>query len=272
MNQTHPPSSSIADTAEPVDLQAIIFDVDGTLAETEKNGHRVAFNRAFTELGIDWHWSPEEYGRLLSVAGGKERIRLFAGTNPPDTDDLDAWVARLYRRKSEIYSEIALSGEILLRPGIRRLIGELRQAGLRLAISTTTAHNSLNSLIKANFGCPMEDLFEVIGAGDQVPNKKPAPDIYNWVLEKMRLPAAACLAIEDTWIGLTAARSAGLASVVTVSNYSAGEDFSGALSIVSNLGEPGDPARHLGGLALSHGYVDLAQLRTWHAAAYPHPR
>ena len=257
------------DNTAPTDLQAVIFDVDGTLAETERNGHRVAFNRAFTELGIDWHWSPEEYGRLLSVAGGKERIRLFARTNPPDTDDLDAWVARLYRRKSEIYSEIALSGDILLRPGIRRLIGELRQAGLRLAIATTTAHNSLNSLIKANFGCPMEDLFEVIGAGDQVPNKKPAPDIYNWVLEKMRLPAAACLAIEDTWIGLTAARSAGIPSIVTVSNYSSGEDFAGALSIVSDLGEPGIPARHLGGFPLARDCVDLAQLRAWHAQASP---
>ena len=193
-------------------LQAVIFDVDGTLAETERDGHRVAFNHAFAEFGMNWHWTPDEYRTLLGIAGGKERMRHYTARYAPHLLQQRSFadqVARVYRRKSEIYSYIALGGSIPLRPGVRRLIGELRAAGTRLAIATTTAPASLNSLIVANFGCPMESLFEVIGAGDQVPNKKPAPDIYAWVLEKLGLAANACLAIEDTHIGLNAARSAG---------------------------------------------------------------
>ena len=253
------------------DLQAVIFDVDGTLAETEENGHRAAFNHAFAEFGMDWHWTPEEYGKLLAIAGGKERMQHYATMHAPELlqqRGFSDWIARVYRRKSEIYSYIVLSGNIPLRPGIRRLISELSESGVRLAIATTTAPASLNSLIMANFGCPMESLFEVIGAGDQVPNKKPAPDVYAWVLREMNLPANACLAIEDTQIGLTAARAAGLASVVTVSSYSTGEDFSGALSVVSHLGEPELPASHLGGQPLCGGHVDLGQLQKWHALAH----
>ena len=251
-------------------LQAVIFDVDGTLAETERDGHRVAFNHAFAEFGIGWHWTPEEYGRLLGVAGGKERLRRYAACHAPQLlhqRSFSDLIARVYRRKSEIYSCIALGGSIPLRLGVRRLITGLRAAGIRLAIATTTAHTSLNSLIVANFGCPMESLFEVIGAGDQVPNKKPAPDIYAWVLDKLELSANACLAIEDTEIGLNAALSAGLPTIVTPSDYSFGDDFSDALSIISELGEPDVPVRHMGGLPLIVSHVNLKQLRNWHANA-----
>lgn len=248
-------------------LQAVIFDVDGTLAETERNGHRVAFNHAFAEFGMNWHWTPDEYATLLGIAGGKERMRHYAARYAPHLLQQRSFadqVARVYRRKSEIYSYIALAGSIPLRPGVRRLIDELHAAGVRLAIATTTAPASLNSLIVANFGCPMESLFEVIGAGDQVPNKKPAPDIYAWVLEKLGLAANACLAIEDTHIGLNAARSAGLPAIVTPSEYSSGENFSGALTVVADLGEPDAPARHVAGHPLTETHVNLHQLRTWH--------
>ena len=251
-------------------LQAVIFDVDGTLAETERDGHRVAFNHAFTEFGMNWHWTPKEYATLLGIAGGKERMRHYAARYAPHLLQQRCFadqVARVYRRKSEIYSYIALSGSIPLRPGVHRLIAELRAAGIRLAIATTTAHASLNSLIVANFGCPMESLFEVIGAGDQVPNKKPAPDIYAWVLQKLGLPANACLAVEDTHIGLNAARCAGLPTIVTPSEYSSRENFSGALSVVADLGEPDVPARHIAGATLSQTHVNLEQLQNWHANA-----
>ncbi len=254
----------------PNNLQAVIFDVDGTLAETELNGHRVAFNHAFAEFGMNWHWTPDEYATLLGIAGGKERIRHYAASYAPhllQQRDFANKVSRVYRRKSEIYSYIALGGNIPLRPGIRLLIGELRAAGIRLAIATTTASASLNSLIVANFGCPMESIFEVIGAGDQVPRKKPASDIYDWVLNKLGLPARACLAIEDTHIGLNAARSAGIPTIVTPSDHSSGENFSGALSVVSNLGEPGSPVRHIAGQPLSETHVNLRQLRNWHEQA-----
>jgi HAD superfamily hydrolase (TIGR01509 family) len=248
-------------------LQAVIFDVDGTLADTERNGHRIAFNQAFDEFNLGWHWSPEAYAELLAVAGGKERIGLFIKIHAREMlgkSDLAAWIAHLYQRKSEIYSALVLAGDVPLRPGIARLITELRAAGVRLAIATTTAPSSLHSLITANFKCEMNSLFEVIGAGDMVANKKPAPDVYRWVLEQLELPPEACLAIEDSFIGLSAARAAGLPTVITISTYTADEDFTGSLSVVADLGEPDAPARYIGGLPLTGPCVDLPQLREWH--------
>lgn len=250
-----------------VPLQAVIFDVDGTLADTELDGHRVAFNRAFDEFGLDWHWSPEGYGELLAVTGGKERIRHYAKTHAPELlgqVDIDTWVARLHQLKSEIYSRLVLAGAIPLRPGIARLIHELREAGTRIAVATTTTPSSLRSLISVNFRHEMMSLFEVIGAGDVVAHKKPAPDIYQWVLRQMNLPPEACLAIEDSHAGLLAARAAGLPTLITVNSYTAGQNFSGALSVISDLGEPHAPARNLDGLPLDGQFVDLAQLRVWH--------
>lgn len=248
-------------------LQAVIFDVDGTLAETEREGHRVAFNLAFAEFDLDWNWTPELYGELLSITGGKERVRLFIQTHAQEhlaRTDLDLWIARLYKRKSELYSERVHSGAITLRAGVARLIAELRQAGIRLAIATTTAPSNIHALISANLRKDMLELFEVIGAGDLLIDKKPAPDVYQWVLQRLGLPAEACLAIEDSSIGLTAARAAKLPTVITVSSYTAGEDFGGAVSVLSGLGEPDTPAQVLDGLPLSGPCVDVAQLREWH--------
>ncbi len=262
-----PDSKNTPHHSKPAELQAVIFDVDGTLAETERDGHRVAYNQAFAEQGIDWHWTIEEHRKLLGIAGGKERLRRYATNRTPDhaqQSGFDDWINRLYQRKSEIYASIVLAGKIPLRPGVRRLLEELRQGGVRLAVATTTDAANLNCLTMANLGCSAESLFEVIGAGDQVSHKKPAADIYEWVLEKLDLPAAACLAVEDARIGLDAARGAGIPTVVTVSDYSDDADFPGALTIVSGLGEPIQPVRHLGGHPLSGSCVDLGQLREWH--------
>ena len=250
-------------------LRAVIFDVDGTLAETELAGHRVAFNQTFAEFGLDWNWTPELYAELLAVTGGKERVALYVQRYSPKLPvqtNVAGWIARLHQRKSEIYSKLVLAGAIPLRPGVARLITELKASGIRLAVATTTTPSSLNSLTLANFGCKMGSLFEVIGAGDSVDNKKPAPDVYQWVLEQLKLPAQACLAIEDSFPGLSAARAAGLPTLITVNGYTANDDFSGALSVISNLGEPDAPARHIAGQALTGSCVDLTQLRTWHQA------
>ncbi len=263
----HPQRQAIPVTRSTPPLQAVIFDVDGTLAETELAGHRVAFNRAFVEFGLDWHWTPELYGELLAVTGGKERVGLYVRTYAPELlerIDFDAWVARVHQRKSEIYSDLVLAGAISLRPGVARLIRELKENGIRLAVATTTTPSSLHSLIMANFRCEMSSLFEVIGAGDLVADKKPAPDVYQWVLRQLNLPPDACLAIEDSLPGITAARAAGLPTLITVNAYTADDDFSGALSVVSDLGEPDAPARHLEGWPLAGTCVDLAQLRDWH--------
>jgi len=271
MNEkTMSPNSPVEpDATGTTPLQAVIFDVDGTLADTEHNGHRIAFNRAFAEFNLDWHWTPEVYGDLLTLAGGKERLRFYAQTHAPDLLgrlDLDTWVARLHQLKNEYYSALLLAGAIPLRPGVARLIHELREAGIRLAIASTTTPTSLQSLIMAHFKYEMMSLFEVIGAGDLVTRKKPAPDLYQWVLRQMNLPPEACLVIEDSSIGLAAARAAGLPTLITVSAYTTGGNFDGALSVVSDLGEPNAPARHIGGSPLSGACVDLAQLRTWHQA------
>ena len=254
-------------------LLAVIFDVDGTLAETESAGHREAFNRCFAEAGMDWNWDHATYaGLLASTAGGKERILHYAeqvSDTIPAAGNRQAWAAHLHRRKSEIYAEIVHSGAITLRHGIRRLITELRSAGLRLTIATTTAHSSVQCLVQRHFGTAAASLFEVIGAGDCVPHKKPAPDVYLKVLGLLRLPAENCLAIEDSAIGLRAARAAGIPCLITASEFSTGDGFTGALSVLTGLGEAETPPRTLGGQALTKPCVDLEQLQVWHALHVP---
>jgi beta-phosphoglucomutase-like phosphatase (HAD superfamily) len=218
--------------------QAIIFDVDGTLAETERDGHRPAFNLAFAELGLSWHWDDELYGRLLDITGGKERIRHFAEHAAPliaARPDFDALVKKLHAAKTRHYVRLVEEGRLPLRPGVAELIAAARQAGIRLAIATTTSPENVSALLRASLGPDASGWFEVIGAGDIVPAKKPAPDIYWWVLARLGLPASACLAIEDSANGLRAALAAGIPTVVTVGEYTVGQDFAGALAVLPNL-------------------------------------
>jgi HAD superfamily hydrolase (TIGR01509 family) len=263
--------SGIGPSCTATALKAVIFDVDGTLADTEPEGHRVAFNRAFDEFGIDWFWTHDIYGELLKVTGGKERIRHYAASHPPELYgriDLDTWVARLHKLKSEIYASMILAGKIPLRPGVARLIRELRAAGIHLAIATTTTPSSLDSLIMAHFGHGMTEIFDVVGAGDIVPHKKPAPDIYLWALKHLGLHPEDCLVVEDSLPGLAAARAAGLATIITTSAYTQDDDFTGALTVLNGLGDSKTPARHLAGLPLDGPVVGVEQLRRWHGDAH----
>lgn len=247
-------------------LEALLFDVDGTLADTERDGHRPAFNRAFEEFGLDWNWDAELYGKLLAVTGGKERIRYYVDHFLPDyvkPDDFDPLVTKLHQAKTRHYTAMLAGGAIPVRPGVRRLLDEARAAGMRLAVVTTTTPQNVTELLKHSLAEDAESWFEVIAAGDIVPAKKPAADIYHWAMDEMRLSPEQCLAFEDSHNGLRASRGAGVKTVVTVNGYTAHEQFEDALAVLSDLGEPDAPFEVLQGNAAGKACVDLALLRRW---------
>lgn len=254
------------------DLQAVIFDVDGTLADTELHGHRVAFNQAFAEAGLDWTWSPALYGELLKVTGGKERIRRYIDEYVPGFSgpaDLDGFIAGLHRAKNGHYAALAAAGKIPLRPGVRRLLDEARAAGLRLAIATTTSFENVEALLTHALAADAMNWFEVIAAGDVVPAKKPAPDIYHHTLRELGLPASACLALEDSANGLRSALAAAIPTLVTVCDYTRQDHFGGAALVVDQLGEPGQPFSLIDGEwdDTSAAWIDVAALRRIHRRA-----
>jgi len=246
-----------------MDLQALIFDVDGTLADTEE-GHRIAFNRIFAERGLDWEWSRDLYRKLLAVTGGKERILHYLQQYRPDVslpEDVNGFIAELHQGKTRHYVALLREGGIPLRPGVARLLQQARQADLRLAIATTTTLENVTTLLECTLGAESVDWFEVIGAGGVVPNKKPAPDIYHYVLQQLKLPATQCLAFEDSGNGIRSATLAGLRTLITINPFTADEDFTGALSVLDHLGEPEQPCSVLAGQTWPKGYVEIAALR-----------
>ncbi|MBI3545441.1 MAG: HAD family hydrolase [Gammaproteobacteria bacterium] len=248
-----------------MNLQALIFDVDGTLADTERDGHRVAFNAAFKEAGLDWHWHVDLYGELLAVTGGKERMHHYIERYRPDYKkpaDFDALVARLHAAKTQHYTALLARGGIPLRPGVWRLLEEARRHGMRLAIATTTTPANVSALLRHALSPAAESWFEIIGAGDVVAAKKPAPDIYHYVLEHLQLAPAQCLAFEDSENGLRAAQAARLRTVITINDYTRTHDFSGAALVLDHLGEADQPFNVLAGPAVNGAtFLDLNLLQ-----------
>ena len=233
-------NTKLADT----NLKAFIFDVDGTLSDTERDGHRVAFNRAFDEYGMDWHWSVETYGELLAVTGGKERMKFYAEKfldkdQVPET--LEAKIPELHQAKTRHYTKLLSTGAIPLRPGVKRLINEARQRGFRLAIATTTTPENVTVLLTHTLGADSINWFEVIAAGDIVPAKKPAPDIYDYALKEMKLSAGECIAFEDSANGIKSTTGANLNTIITINDYTKDHDFSDACIVLDQFGEPDQP-------------------------------
>jgi HAD superfamily hydrolase (TIGR01509 family) len=240
-------------------VKAIIFDCDGVLVDTERDAHRVGFNLAFKDMGIDAEWSVELYAKLLLTAGGKERMRVYfdeygwpAGT---ETDEAkDALIIDLHKTKTQITSELVSS--LPVRPGILRIIDEAMAAGVKLGVCTTSNPKFIDAVLDL-FGPARKAAFDFVHAGDVVARKKPAPDIYLLALETLGLPPQQCIVIEDSRNGLLAATGAGLPTLITTSTYTVDEDFDEAVKVVSELGdEPNVQVR----------LADLARLATEHAA------
>lgn len=250
-------------------LDALIFDVDGTLADTERDGHRVAFNRAFAAAGVDWSWTVPLYGELLKVTGGKERIRYYLdyyNTTFQRPADLDGFIKQLHTDKTRHYTDMLAQGMIPLRTGVKRILEEARSKGVRLAIATTTTPANITALLEHSVPPIPESWFEVIAAGEIVPVKKPAPDIYQYTLQKMGLRQDQCLAIEDSENGLISARQAGLKTVITINDYTCNQNFSEAALVVDHMGEPGQPFSVLnGGDVNGFNYLNLELLKHIHA-------
>ncbi len=247
-----------------VSLKALIFDVDGTIAETEE-AHREAFNLVFAENSLNWRWGRELYGKLLEITGGRERIRHFVHEYSPDDAEGfigdEAAVAELHRRKTDIYMELVNSGNLPLRPGVERIIHEAREAGLKLGIATTTNLRPLQALFEGTLGIEALSWFGAVAAGDMAENKKPAPDLYLMAMQQLGLEPQNCLALEDSRNGLDSAQSAGLETLITVNTYTQDQDFSGALMVVSDLGEPEQAMQVISGSKMAGSYINVKALK-----------
>jgi len=221
-------------------LRALIFDVDGTLADTE-SAHCAAFNHAFAELGLGWHWDDSLYTELLEISGGKERILHYWKQVNPDIkalngDAMRETIDRIHELKTAHYEAAIAGGTVALRPGVLALIGEALDQGLQLAIATTTSPVNISALLRQAMGPAWRHNFSAIGDASSAPLKKPHPQVYLQMLEALKLDASDCLAFEDSGNGLKAATLAGLATVITPTKYTQHHDFSRALHVLPDLG------------------------------------
>ena len=220
-------------------MKAIIFDCDGVLVDTERDGHRVAFNRAFKALGIDADWDVPTYGKLLLIAGGKERMRSYfdeRGWPAGRSETHDELIAALHKTKTGIFMDIIASGQLPLRPGIARIVDEAIAAGVRLGVCTTSAFEAIDGVLNL-FGPERKARFEFVHAGDVVKKKKPDPEIYELAKKSLGLPVSECIVIEDSRNGLMAATGAGLPCLITTSTYTIDEEFGEAAAVVPELGD-----------------------------------
>ena len=245
-------------------LKALLFDVDGTLSDTEQQGHLPAYNAAFEEIGLNWHWSEELYRKeLLLLPGGRERIRHYLIKHKPRVDafvdelarDQLHWVNLVHEAKSRWFRRRLEEGKVSLRPGVARLIEQAKREGLRLAVVTNASERSLKPFLHYALGADLAAQFDFIVSGEQVKRKKPAPDLYLRALERLQVRAEECLAIEDSGMGLCSAAAAGVPTLITANDDTLEHDFDAARAVVSNLGEPDEPWQVIRGEQRLNGYT-----------------
>lgn len=227
-------------------MTALIFDCDGVLADTERDGHLPAFNQMFEEFGLPVQWSEEEYGEKLEISGGKERMASLLTEDfvreaglPTDAEGQRKTVAEWHRRKTQIYTEMVADGRLPGRPGVARIVAAALDAGWVLVVASTSSEASVRAVLEHVVGADQAVRFALILAGDVVPKKKPAPDIYQLAVARLGVERGEVLVVEDSRNGMLAAVGADLTCVVTVSSYTEQEDFSEAMLVVSSLGDPG---------------------------------
>lgn len=250
-------------------LKALLWDVDGTIAETERDGHRVAFNRAFEALDLPWRWDEAHYGTLLAITGGRERLLadMQKRTDAPPEPERDALARALHSRKNALYAEIVCSGAIGFRPGVLALMQQCRAQGVRMGIATTTSRSNLDALMLANLGPAWAERFDCLLCGEDVKAKKPDPEVYRKAVQALQLHPSEAVAVEDAPAGVAAAHAAGLAVVVTRSVYFADAPVDGALAVGPGLHTRQGWQPASAALSQSDAAVGLADIRAWHAAA-----
>jgi HAD superfamily hydrolase (TIGR01509 family) len=246
-------------------IKSLLWDVDGTLAETERDGHLQAFNQAFEALGLPWRWSEQRYGELLAVAGGRERLlhdMQCRGRGPTRPEERQALAERVHHLKNELYARIVAGGDVPLRAGVRELLDDCGRARMRLGIVTTTSRSNVEALLKTHLGKDWESKFATVVCAQEAPKKKPHPQAYLLALESLKLRPHEAVALEDAEAGVAAARAAGVPVIVTRSHYFAAAEVQGALAVGPSLGRidgwhPTADARST--------RVDLNQIIRWRA-------
>jgi HAD superfamily hydrolase (TIGR01509 family) len=248
-------------------IEALIWDVDGTLAETERDGHRVAYNRAFEMLRLEWHWDEPRYGELLRVSGGRARLLADMATRPdaPPPAERESLARLLHRMKTQLYAERVAEGSIQLRPGVRLLVEQAAARGLRQAVATTTSRANVEALLTHHFGSGWGRLFQVAVCGEDLAAGKPDPEVYHRVLAGLDIGPLATLAIEDAYAGARAARAADVPVVVARSAYFAADMVEGAIAVGPGLHTRRGWRPAPAGAAEADGPVSLDDLVDWHA-------
>lgn len=243
-------------------LKALVFDVDGTLADTEET-HRAAYNAAFAEHGLNWYWTHQRYAALLAVSGGQQRLRHAIRSQAMSSLErarLLRLVPALHRTKTRLYAEFVAAGRVHLRPGIARLISEARAAGLDLALVSSTTPANIDALLSANLGDDARSWFRVLADGEHVAQRKPAPDIFELALAHLEQPAVNCVAFEDSAVGVAAASAAGLFTVGLPNAWSSAQALRGAQLVLEHLGEPEQPLTAPAAEQVGSDYLELFSL------------